>query len=121
MTKKTNKIVVKTSYLSETISELPSGIINKTETGIGATTLELDSKRNSIIVEPLKVTASAKADKHGALYVGSPIGSSKKKVEKKDIKNYIDDTSIEFKKIIVVADSLYKVMDVIPKDIKITF
>ena len=116
MTKKTNKIVVKTPYLSETISELPSGIINKTETGIGATTLELDSKRNSIIVEPLKVTASAKADKHGALYVGSPIGSSKKKVEKKDIKNYIDDTSIEFKKIIVVADSLHKVMDVIPDE-----
>jgi hypothetical protein len=116
MTKKTNKIVVKTPYLSETISELPPGIINKTGTGIGATTMELESKRNSIIVEPLKVIASSKAEKHGALYVGSPIGSSKKKVDKKNIQNYINDTSIEFKKIIVVADSLLKVMDAIPEE-----
>lgn len=115
MSKKPNRIIVKTPYLSDTIKELPHGIINKTETGIGATTLELESKRNSIIVEPLRVTASAKADKHNALYVGSPIGSFKKKIEKKDIKKYIDDTTIEFKKIIVVADSLYKVMDAIPK------
>ena len=79
MTKKPNLIVVKTPYLTDTIKELPHGIINKTETGIGATTLELNSERNSIIVEPLKVTASAKAEKHNALYVGSPIGSSKKK------------------------------------------
>lgn len=116
MTKKPNLIVVKTPYLSDTISELPNGIINKTETGIGATTLELNSKRNSIIVEPLKVTASAKAEKHKALYVGSPTGTFKKKVEVKDIKNYINDVSIEFKKIIVVADSLYKVIDAIPKE-----
>ncbi len=115
MAKKPNRIIVKTPYLSDTISELPYGIINKTETGIGATTLELNSKRNSVIVEPLRVTASAKAEKHNALYVGSPIGSFKKKIEKKDIKKYIDDTTIEFKKIIVVADSLYKVMDAIPK------
>lgn len=115
MSKKPNLIVVKTPYLSDTIEQLPNGIINKTETGIGATTLELNSKRNSIIVEPLRVTASAKAEKHNALYVGSPIGSFKKKIEKKDIKKYIDDTTIKFKKIIVVADSLYKVMDAIPK------
>ncbi len=115
MSKKPNRIIVKTPYLRDTIKELPHGIINKTETGIGATTLELESKRNSIIVEPLRVTASAKADKHNALYVGSPIGSFKKKIEKKDIKKYIDDASNEFKKIIVVADSLKKVMDAIPK------
>ena len=115
MPKKPNIIIVKNPYLSDTISELPHGVINKTETGIGATTLELESKRNSIIVEPLKVTASAKAEKHNALYVGSPIGSFKKKIEKKDIKQYIDNVGVEFKKIIVVADSLYKVMDAIPK------
>ncbi|MBP9847875.1 MAG: hypothetical protein KBC58_00395 [Flavobacterium sp.] len=115
MSKKPNRIIVKTPYLSDTIKELPHGIINKTETGIGATTLELESKRNSIIVEPLKVTASAKAEKHNALYVGSPIGSFKKKIEKKDIKKYINNVGVEFKKIIVVADSLKKVMDVIPE------
>jgi hypothetical protein len=115
MSKKPNRIIVKKPYLSDTITELPYGIINKTETGIGATTLELNSERNSIIVEPLRVTASSKAEKHNALYVGSPIGSFKKKIEQKDIKKYTDDASIEFKKIIVVADSLYKVMDAIPK------
>ena len=116
MSKKPHLIVVETPYLSDTITELPHGIINKTETGIGATTLELKSKRNSIIVEPLKITASAKAEKHNALYVGSPIGAFKKKIEQKDIKNYINDASIEFKKIIVVADSLNKVMNAIPKE-----
>ena len=90
MSKKPHLIVVKTPYLSDTITELPHGIINKTETGIGATTLELNSKRNSIIVEPLKVTASAKAKKHKALYVGSPIGFFKKKIEQKDIQRFDD-------------------------------
>lgn len=32
----------------------PSGVLYKEETGIGATTLELRSLRNSIIVEPIK-------------------------------------------------------------------
>jgi hypothetical protein len=116
MSKKPNRIIVKKPYLSDTITKLPYGIINKTETGIGATTLELNSERNSIIVEPLRVTASSKAEKHGALYVGSPIGTFKKKIEDKDITEYTNDASIEFKKIIVVADSLHKVMDAIPEE-----
>ena len=79
---KCNLITVKNgTYLSNTIDKLPHGIINKTETGIGATTVELDSKRNSIIVEPLKVTASAKAYKHKALYVGSPTKQFPKKIK----------------------------------------
>lgn len=49
----------------------PSGVLYKEETGIGATTLELRSLRNSIIVEPIKITASSKAIGQG-LYVGSP-------------------------------------------------
>lgn len=49
--------------LSEVMDELPYGIINKNYTGIGGTTLELDCNRNSIVVEPLKETAWAKAQK----------------------------------------------------------
>ena len=42
--------------LGHAIDYLPHGIIDKTVTGLGGTTLELDCKRNSIIVEPLKFT-----------------------------------------------------------------
>jgi hypothetical protein len=58
------------SKLAHIYNEMPFGLIRKGETGIGATTLELKSKRNSIIVEPTRVTASSKAKKHGALYIG---------------------------------------------------
>ena len=58
--------------LTDVLPELPSGIVFKDETGMGATTLELKSKRNSIIVEPIKITASSKAFEHKFLYVGSP-------------------------------------------------
>lgn len=47
--------------LGHAIDYLPHGIIDKTVTGLGGTTLELDCKRNSIIVEPLKFTAESKA------------------------------------------------------------
>lgn len=96
-------------YLSDVISELPNGIINKTETGLGATTLELKCPRHSIIVEPLKVTASSKADKHGACYVGSPTSihpDRDKKANEKRIKDYLADTTVEHKKFVTVADSL---------------
>jgi len=91
------------TYLGDVLKELPHGIINKTETGIGATTLELKSKRNSIIVENLKVTASSKAKHHGAFYVGSPTDDFPNAGDVEDLKDYISDVSVEFKKIIVVV------------------
>lgn len=115
--KKSKLITVKNgTYLSSTLDKLPCGIINKTETGIGATTVELDSKRNSIIVEPLRVTASAKAFKHNALYVGSPTKQFKNKLKREDIQAYLNDKSIEPKKIVVVADSLNRVIELIPEE-----
>lgn len=103
-------------YLNEVFDYLPCGIINKSETGMGATTIELDSDRNSIIVEPTKITASSKAYKaykHKALYVGSATKYHPKDTKQKDIKAYIEDESIPFKKIVVVADSLSKVIEAI--------
>ena len=92
MTKITNIILGKDEYLSKKIDCLPCGIINKTETGIGATTVEFNAKRNSIIVEPLKVTASTKAFEHkDTLYVGSPTTLHPKKITQNDIKKYIED------------------------------
>ena len=103
----------KMTRLSDVLPELPYGIVYKDETGMGATTLELKSKRNSIIVEPIKITASSKAFEHQALYVGSPTTYHPDKVEIEDIFNYLENPKIKFKKIIVVADSLGRVINAI--------
>lgn len=47
--------------LGHVIQRLPRGIFNKTITGLGGTTLELDTPRPSIIVEPLNITAYNKS------------------------------------------------------------
>jgi hypothetical protein len=47
--------------LSESLQFLPSGIIDKTYTGIGGTSLELDCNRNSIVVVPYNNIADIKA------------------------------------------------------------
>lgn len=112
---------LETTKLSDVFNFLPNGIIYKEETGMGATTLELLSKRNSIIIEPLKVTASTKAFKHSkgknkVLYVGGPTKLHPlKSTSYDDILNYLNDKSIKYKKIIVVADSLHKVLKVVGK------
>ncbi|WP_159468320.1 hypothetical protein [Dyadobacter sp. 3J3] len=105
------------SYLKNVFAALPSGIINKTETGMGATSLELDTRRNSIIVEPIKITASSKAHKHNAFYIGSETKFHSKKVSDLDILNYINDKNILYKKIVVVADSLRRIFDFIDKEV----
>ena len=56
LNKKNNK-----TKLGEVFNFLPPGIINKTVTGIGGTSLELDAVRDSIIVEPYVMTAFNKA------------------------------------------------------------
>jgi hypothetical protein len=105
--------------LSQVLEFIPAGIVQKDETGMGATTLELQSLRNSIIVEPIKITASSKAHSHTlksgelVLYVGSETKFHNKKVTKKQIKEYVNDPNISYKKIMVVADSLSKVIEAI--------
>jgi hypothetical protein len=45
--------ISKGQYLKDIMPEIPTNtIIYKTLTGIGATTLEMESARNSIIMEP---------------------------------------------------------------------
>jgi len=111
------------TYLSEVLTKLPNGLIHKDETGMGATTLELETLRNSIIVEPIKITASSKAHSHSlktgnkVLYVGSETKYHPKPTSANDIKTYLSDPRIPIKKIIVVADSLPKVINAIGKDV----
>jgi len=102
-------------FLGDFIDRMPYGIINKKATGIGATTLEIECPRNSIIVIPTKSLAYTKFLKYHntsqeALYVGSEIGTITSTVSIEDIQNYVNDNNIEFKKILVVADSLPKVI-----------
>ena len=103
-------------YLDSSLLDfLPAGIIDKGKTGFGATTFELNSKRNSIIVEPLKVTASSKAGKNH-LYIGSETPKHPSKISDEDIIDYLKDESIEFKKIICVSDSLKRVQKLLKKE-----
>lgn len=108
----TNKKTGKPTKLSEVLHFLPEGILHKEETGIGATTLELNCQRNSIIVEPIRSTAWNKAknpkNRYPALYVGS-LPEGKKQKTKEAVKEYLA-ANKEFKKFLVVADSLPKLL-----------
>jgi len=96
------------SKLSNVFDKLPFGIIDKRVTGIGGTTLELKSKRNSIIVEPLRSIAASKAyeDKDNLIYIGSAFGPYKNRISQNKILNYLKSNKPAYKKFLVVADSL---------------
>jgi len=106
--------------LSDILTQLPHGLIDKKITGIGATTLEIKSPRNSIIVVPTRRLAMQKVDKENkeqgkevCLYVGSKDNADS--TSPTDINTYLDKDEIEYKKIVVVADSLGKVIQTIQK------
>lgn len=109
-------------YLSNHFKQLPYGLIDKSITGLGATTLEMRAERNSIIVTPTKNLAYSKwsKDKLNYLYVGSEIGDIKETVSLDKINEYASKKNIKFKKIFVVADSLWKVIDAL-RNLKINF
>ena len=97
----------------------PYGLIKKNRTGVGATTLELESPRNSIVVVPTKALAITKAlkskiegiEKYKYLYVAGDSNNA----GFPSIRDYLSDNSIEYKKFIVVADSLPNVLREIGK------
>lgn len=109
--------------LGNFFDRLPYGIINKKITGIGATTLELKSERNSILVLPTKALAygkyKAKREQDGensCMYVGSPIGEIQSDVTWQKILDYLNLDDGRYKKFLVVADSLPKVLRVIGRE-----
>lgn len=112
------KLVLKNgTKLGEVIDKLPHGIIRKNHTGIGATTVELKSKRNSIIVEPLKAIASTKAHEYkDVFYYGSETNLHPNKATKDQIKSFVNDDKIEYKKFMVVINSLPTLIDIIGRD-----
>jgi hypothetical protein len=107
-------------YISETGMEfLPSGMLIKSDTGMGATHLELICARHSIVVEPIRVTAankvsSAKTDDDYPkdrlpFYVGSAVGDIPKPNDS-NVRDYLNNENIVYKKFICVADSLPRVI-----------
>lgn len=107
----------KRHLLSNYLTKMPHGLVDKKITGIGATTLEINSKRNSIIVFPTKALAYGKHSKHpNTLYVGSEIKGEKEKVTNQQIKEYLAKGG--YKKLLVVADSLGRLLGIIGKNYK---
>ena len=101
--------------LADFIDKMPHGIVDKQIPGIGATTLEINSKRNSIIVFPTKALAYGKHSKHpNTLYVGSEIKGEK--VTNQQIEEYLAKDG--YKKLLVVADSLGRLLGIIGKNYK---
>lgn len=93
-------------YLSDFLNHLPSNkIINKGVTGCGGTTLEIISKRNSLILSPTKNLVISKSSKEVLGVTGD--------VSNTEIKNYLM-TKQGYKKIIATYDSLPRLMQIIP-------
>lgn len=108
------------AYLKDIFTTLPYGLIKKNRTGIGATTLELSSPRNSIVVVPTRALAYEKAkssrirdtNRYSILYIGGSItGFNIPSVE-----DYLSDNEIKNKKFIVVVDSLPSLLDKIGEE-----
>lgn len=102
------------AYLGDVFITSPYGLIKKNRTGIGATTLELNSQRNSIVVVPTRALAYEKAknsrigtsDRYSILYVGGRISD----FNTPSIEAYLSDNDIKYKKFIVVIDSLHTLL-----------
>ena len=95
--------ISKGQRLSDIMDFLPSNaIIQKTLPGIGATYLEITSKRNSIIIEPNVPVIEGKRKKHSNI-LGVMGG-----ISLQDVKNYLLSDQ-EYKKIIVTPESYFKV------------
>lgn len=109
--------------IGEVMDRIPFGILNKTITGLGATTLEImNQERNSIIVVPTKslaynkcVSTNAKIGENYALYIGSPIKNITSNVTENKISAYMNTITDKRKKFLVVADSLPKLISTLEK------
>lgn len=96
--------------LSDIMAEIqPDTILHKTVCGIGATTLELETGRNSIIIEPNVPVIKGKELKHPYMF-GVYEGVTVRMIEK-----YLLDNDVEYKKIMTTPESFGKVKRAIRK------
>lgn len=94
------------------LDKLPHGIFDKQVTGVGATTIEINSNRNSIIVLPTKHLAYSKHKLHeNTIYIGSGIEEISNALN--HVQSYLSNDKYQYKKFLVVADSLGLLIKVI--------
>ncbi|MFQ7087870.1 MAG: hypothetical protein ACLRTD_26075 [Bacteroides sp.] len=99
------------------MDKMPHGIVDKQVAGIGATSLEIDSKRNSIIVFPTKILAYNKWQRNKTkLFMSEEKSMTRDTTSIKEIQSYLSDDKVVYKKFLVVADSLYKLLQIIGKE-----
>lgn len=101
MAKKETIYLNKGEYLKGSIPT--NAVIYKKITGIGATTLEIESHRHSIIIEPNTPVIEGKIKKHDNL-LGVFEG-----IQTSHIIDYLQDNTIEYKKIATTPESFGKV------------
>ena len=98
------KLTIK-DYLDKAFNVLPSNaMIHKGRCGIGGTTLEIEAHRNSIIIVPTLGVIEGKKRAHSELF------AVKGKVTVKKIKEYLNRTDIQHKKIISTPDSFENII-----------
>lgn len=113
--------IMQSIKIGEAMDRIPFGILDKTITGLGATTLELMNQiRNSIIVVPTKSLAYIKnkianqiKGEDYSFYVGSSIKDIKRSLKESHIIRYLETNPDQKKKFLVVADSLPLVINAI--------
>ncbi|MDR0832874.1 MAG: hypothetical protein LBN93_01595 [Candidatus Symbiothrix sp.] len=97
--------ISKGQYLGDVLPEIPTNtILAKTVPGVGATTLEINTPRHSIIIEPNVPVIKGKAQKHKNL-LGVYEG-----VSTDDVFKYLERPSKEHKKIMTTPESFFKVI-----------
>lgn len=102
---KTQINIEKGQYLKDILQEIPTNtILAKTVPGCGATTLEIESQRNSIIIVPNIPVIHSKCEKHGYLF-GVFEG-----VSVQDITLYLKGGQL-YKKIMTTPESFQKSKD----------
>lgn len=93
----------KGSWLSEVMEEIPTNtILNKVMTGCGATTLEINAARHSIIIEPNVPVIIGKKAQHDflfAVYEGTT---------REDVKAYLAGEEDGYRKIITTPEGFDK-------------
>ena len=104
-------------YLRDFMSELPNGILNKVETGCGATTVALINPENTIICCPNKQMIINKQNQYPNEELGCPytILGVMQGVYKEDIQQYVEECISKGHpvKIMVTYNSFYKVKEAI--------